>query len=187
MGSNTPERSRAGDICCTAFLSIKQGAMRISNNNPWITWVALTACALSGCGGGSGPPSAPSPPASIPPPTSNPPPANDPLTLQLSASTYSAAQSAGSVTISVVRSSGSSAAASVKYATSDGTAVAGTNYTGASGTVSWNDGDSAAKTFAVTLSAAPFTGSKTFNVALSNASNATVGLPANAVVTVTGS
>ena len=107
--------------------------------------------------------------------------------MQLSASTYSVAQSAGSVTIQVVRSSGSSGAASVSYATSDGTALAGTNYTAASGTLSWSSGDSAAKTFSVSLSATPFTGSKTLNVALSNASGADVGLPANAVITITGS
>jgi hypothetical protein len=97
------------------------------------------------------------------------------------------AQSAGSATISVMRSSGSSAAASVSYATSDGTAVAGMNYTAATGTLSWSNGDSATKTFAVALSATPFTGSKTFNVALSNASGANVGLPANAVITINGS
>jgi hypothetical protein len=159
----------------------KTTAMRFTN--PWITWVALGACALAGCGGGGSGTSSTTPPPSSP----APPTTNDPLTLQLSASTYSAAQSAGSVTVSVVRSSGSSAAASVQYATSDGTAAAGTNYTGASGTLSWSDGDATAKTFAVTLSSTPFTGSKTFNVVLSNATGANVGLPANAVVTINGS
>jgi hypothetical protein len=165
--------------------------MRTSRNLPWWTLAVLGACALAACGGGSGtsatapttPPSSPAPPTPAPPA----PVASEPLTLQLSATTYSAAQSAGSVTISVVRSSGSSAAASVSYATSDGTALAGTNYTAASGTLSWNDGETAAKTFAVSLSATPFSGSKTFNVALSNASGANVGLPANAVVTINGS
>ena len=37
------------------------------------------------------------------------------------------------------------------------------------------------------MSTTPFTGSKTFSVALSNASGADVGLPANAVVTINGS
>jgi hypothetical protein len=107
------------------------------------------------------------------------------LTLQLSASSYSAAQSVGNVTVMVTRS-GSSAASSIKYATSDGTAMAGTDYTAASGTLSWVSGDAAAKSFAVTLSATPFTGSKTFNIALSNPSGASIGSPANAVVTVSG-
>jgi hypothetical protein len=106
--------------------------------------------------------------------------------LQLSASTYSAVQSAGSVTITATRVSGSSGAASVKYATSDGTAAAGTNYTGTTGTLSWSDGDATAKTLAVTLSTTAFTGSKTFNVALSNASGASMGTPANALITITG-
>ena len=75
-------------------------------------------------------PERPTPPPTPTPPAPSPPPgATEPLTLQLSASTYSAAQSAGSVTISVVRSSGSSSAASVNYATSNGTAVSGTDYT----------------------------------------------------------
>jgi Calx-beta domain len=107
--------------------------------------------------------------------------------VQLSASTYSVAQSAGSVTISVVRSSGSSSAASVSYATSHGTAVSGTDYTAISGTVTWNDGDASAKSFNVAVSTTPFAGSKTFTVALSSASGTNVGLPANAVVTINGS
>jgi hypothetical protein len=107
--------------------------------------------------------------------------------VQLSASTYSVAQSAGTMTIGVVRSSGSSSAASVSYATSNGTAVSGTDYTPTSGTLSWNDGDATAKSFSVPVSKTPFAGSKTFSVALSNASGANVGLPANAVVTVNGS
>ena len=94
--------------------------------------------------------------------------------MQLSASTYSVAQSAGSVTVSVVRSSGSSSAASVSYATSNGTAVSGTDYTAKSGTLSWADGDASAKTFDVPVNTTPFAGSKTFTVALSNASGANV-------------
>jgi len=97
------------------------------------------------------------------------------------------AQSAGKVTISVVRSSGSSSAASVNYATSNGTAASGTNYTATSGKLSWNAGDAGAKSFNVAVSTTPFSGSKTFSVALSSASGANVGLPANAMVTINGS
>ena len=113
--------------------------------------------------------------------------ASQPLTVQLSASTYSVAQSAGSVAISVVRSSGSSGAASVSYATSNGTAVSGTDYTATGGTLAWSDGDAGAKTFNVPVGTTPFAGSKSFSVALSNANGANVGLPANAVVTINGS
>jgi hypothetical protein len=151
------------------------------------TLILSAAFALAACGGSGSPVSATAPPPSSPAPPASPPAATEPLTLELSATTYAAAQSAGSVTITVVRSSGSSEAASVSYATSDGTALAGKNYTTAAGTLSWSDGDAGTKTFAVALSTAPFAGSKNFSVALSNASGANVGLPANAVVTITGS
>jgi hypothetical protein len=109
-----------------------------------------------------------------------------PATLALSASTYAVVQTAGSVAVTVTRSNGSSGAASVSYATSNGTAVAGTDYTAANGTLSWTAADAASKSFVVPVSTAPFSGSKTFSVNLSNATGANVGLPANAVVTITG-
>jgi hypothetical protein len=153
----------------------------------------LTVLALSACGGGSATGTAPTPPpGSTPTPPAPPVPPGPPgapaapSTLVLSASTYAVVQTAGKVTITVTRSNGSSGAASVSYATSNGTAAAGTNYTAASGTLSWADGDATSKSFAVTVSTAPFTGSKTFSVALSSATGANVGLPANAVVTITG-
>jgi Calx-beta domain len=107
------------------------------------------------------------------------------LNVKLSASTYSVAQSAGSVAITVARS-GSSGTTSVNYATSNGTALSGTNYTAASGTLSWNDGDAGTKAFTVPLSATPFSGAKNFTVTLSSATGATLGSPASALVTITG-
>ncbi|MFL6604086.1 MAG: Calx-beta domain-containing protein [Steroidobacteraceae bacterium] len=109
-------------------------------------------------------------------------------TLQLSASSYSIAQSSGTLKVSVSRVSGSSGAISVAYATANGTALAGTDYTTAKGTLSWAAGDAAAKTFNVTISnAAPFSGSRNFKVALSNpSSTATIGSPGTATITVNG-
>jgi hypothetical protein len=105
----------------------------------------------------------------------------------LSSGSYSLAQNAGSVRVTVTRTGGSSGAASVQYATANGTAVAGTDYTPASGTVSWGSGDATSKTFSVAVSnAAPYTGSKTFNVVLANASGSTLGTPASSTVTVVG-
>jgi hypothetical protein len=153
------------------------------------TLMILTVLALSACGGGTGTGTAPTPPlGSTPTPPVPPPPTPPatPATLALSASTYAVVQTAGTVAITVTRSNGSSGAASVSYATSNGTAVAGTNYTAASGTLSWAGGDATAKTVAVTVSTAPFSGSKSFSVTLSNATGANVGLPASAVVTITG-
>jgi len=110
-------------------------------------------------------------------------------TLQLSAANYSAAQSSGSLKITVNRTGGSNGAASVTYSTKNGTAVAGTDFTGASGTLTWAAGDAAAKTFTVAISnATPFTGSKTFSVSLSSPSaGATVSSPATATVAISGS
>jgi hypothetical protein len=108
--------------------------------------------------------------------------------LQLSKSSYPVAQNAGTVPVSVNRTGGSSGAASVAYKTNNGTASAGTDFTAASGTLKWADGDTAAKTFAITVSnAAPFSGNKTFSVALSNPSAlATVSSPGTATVTIAG-
>ncbi len=109
--------------------------------------------------------------------------------VQLSASSEAVLQSAGSVTVTVNRTGGSSGAVSVSYATSNGTAVAGTNYSAASGTLNWADGDAASKTLSVAISnAAPFAGSKTFTVALSSPTGgATLATPSSATVTITGS
>ncbi len=108
--------------------------------------------------------------------------------LQLSASGYAVAQTGGAVTLTVNRIGGSSGAANVSYATVNGTASSGTDYTAGSGTLSWAAGDSASKTIVVPISnATPFTGTRAFTVALSVATGASLGSPASASVTITGS
>lgn len=72
-------------------------------------------------------------------------------TLAFSQASYSASEAAGSVTITVDRTGGTSGAASVQYATAAGTAVAGKNYTNASGTLHWADGSAAPQTFSIPL------------------------------------
>lgn len=108
--------------------------------------------------------------------------------LAFSTASYGVSQSAGTVTLTVNRSGGT-AAASVGYATANGTAVAGSDYTAKSGTLSWAAGDTAAKTVTVAVSnATPFSGSKSFSLALSNASSSAVlATPSNATVTINGS
>jgi hypothetical protein len=111
-----------------------------------------------------------------------------PGTLALSATSYVASQPASSVTIVVNRSGGSSGAVSVGYSTSNGTATAGAEYTASSGTLTWADGDAAAKSIAVPLSATAFAGSRNFTVTLSAPSgSATLGSPSSAAVSITGS
>lgn len=109
--------------------------------------------------------------------------------LQLSASSYTVSQSAGLLTVIVNRTGGSNGAASVSYSTTSGTAVAGTDFTAAGGTLNWVDGDAASKSFSVAISnAAPFSGSKTFSIALSTPSaGATISNPGSATVTISGS
>jgi hypothetical protein len=109
--------------------------------------------------------------------------------LALSAATYSVAQAAGTLTVTATRSGGTSGAVSVAYATADGTAIAGTDYTAASGTLSWAAGDSAAKTFSIAIkNTTPFTGTHSFTVTLKNVSGgAALGSPSTATATIAGS
>jgi plastocyanin len=107
-------------------------------------------------------------------------------TLAFSSSSYSVDAGAGSVTISVPRSGSSSGAVSVQYATSDGSAKAGTDYMPASGTLNWADGDAAAKSFSVTiLNNSKATSDLAVNLSLSSpAGGAALGIPSAAVLTI---
>jgi endoglucanase len=109
--------------------------------------------------------------------------------LAFAAATFTVAEATKTVTISVNRSGGSSGAVSVHYATANGSATSGANYTGTTGTLTWASGDAAAKTFAIPISnATPFTGAKTFTVALSSpTASATLGATSSATVTIDGS
>ncbi len=60
--------------------------------------------------------------------------------IQFSAAAFSVADSAGTVPIVMTRTGGSTGAVSIKLATSDGTAIAGTDYNALSGSVSFPDG-----------------------------------------------
>jgi len=108
-----------------------------------------------------------------------------PGTVQLSAATYSVNENGGTVTLTVTRTGGSSGAASVSYATSDGTATAGSDYTSKSGTLSWSDGESSSKTITVLITDdSTQEENETFTVTLSNASEAGLGSPSSATVTI---
>ena len=71
--------------------------------------------------------------------------------LSFSASSVAGTEGGSSVTITVRRSGGDAGAVGVSYASANGTATAGSDYNATSGTLSWDDGDSADKTFSVTL------------------------------------
>lgn len=87
--------------------------------------------------------------------------------------TIRVAEGDGSVTIDVARTVSSTGALSVDYATVDGSAVAGNDYQASSGTLTWADGDEASKTITITLIDDDLEeGNETFNVELSNFSDA---------------
>ncbi|MCG6538005.1 MAG: S8 family serine peptidase, partial [Syntrophales bacterium LBB04] len=107
--------------------------------------------------------------------------------IQLSTSGYTVAESGGTVTITATRTGGSAGAVSISYATSNGTAVAGSDYTSTSGTLSWADGDTANKTFTVPIINDTLDEiNETFTVTLSSPTGgATLGAPSSATVTIT--
>ena len=88
--------------------------------------LVLAACGGSSGGGGSNPPG----------------------TIQLGSTSFDVAEGAV-INIMVTRSGGSSGVASVDYATSDGTAVAGTDYPATSGTLTFADGVSGNHTISI--------------------------------------
>ncbi len=105
--------------------------------------------------------------------------------VQFSAPAYSASASAASVPLTVTRTNGTTGAVTVQYQTVDGTATAGKAYASTTGTLTWADGDSSSKTILVPLvTQAPFTGSETFAVTLSNLTgDGSLGSPSTSVVT----
>ncbi len=105
---------------------------------------------------------------------------NPPGTLQFNAASYSGNEGQN-VVVTVERAGGSYGAVSVDYATGGGTAAgsascAGADYVSTSGTLSWADGETAAKTFNVQLCADGSIGeaTETLNLTLSNSINTTI-------------
>jgi fibronectin type 3 domain-containing protein len=111
--------------------------------------------------------------------------ASTPGQVAFATSSYTVNENAGSIALTVTRSLGSDGAASVNYSTQNGTASAGTDYTSASGTLSWSDGDSAGKTITVTIiNRSGKQDNRAFTVGLSGASGAALASPYTATVTI---
>jgi uncharacterized delta-60 repeat protein len=104
-------------------------------------------------------------------------------TLQLAASSYIVNETAGYATITVVRTLGAGGTASVNFATTNASAVNGSNYRATNGTLTFVPGQLSAS-FNVPIlndgiqNPSPFY----FNVNLSSATNATLGSPGSAQV-----
>ncbi len=104
---------------------------------------------------------------------------------ELSLAGYDVAENGTSLMVTVNRVGGSAGAASVDYATADGTATAGVDYTAASGPLAFADGAITATFNVLVADNTLYEGDKTFSVALSNATGAALGAQASAVVTIT--
>jgi len=105
-------------------------------------------------------------------------------TLQLGSTTYDVTEGAV-INITVTRSGGSSGVASVDYATSDGTAVAGTDYSATSGTLTFADGVSGNQTISIPITDdGTVEPAEAFYVTLSNVSGATLGADSSATVNI---
>ncbi len=88
-------------------------------------------------------------------------------TVGFSAQQYSIDEDAGTLTVTVIRAGSSSSAATVAYATSNGTGKSGSEYTSVSGTLSFSANESS-KTFTVSVfNDSTDDGAKTFNLTLS--------------------
>jgi Leucine-rich repeat (LRR) protein len=84
-------------------------------------------------------------------------------------STVEVAENAGTVTLTVRRGSHTNGTLEVDYATADGTAGQGTDYIGATGRLTWLDGDTSNKTLTITLiDNTASEDNKTFTITLSD-------------------
>ncbi|NQT73899.1 MAG: hypothetical protein HQ553_14215 [Chloroflexi bacterium] len=106
--------------------------------------------------------------------------------ITFSSGSYTVAENvaSGTATIAVVLSGTSTQTIVVNYATSDGTATGGTDYTAVSGTLSFAAGDTS-KTFSIAINDDGIAeGSETIDLQLSNAANANLGTPSTATLTI---
>ena len=105
--------------------------------------------------------------------------------LQFSSATYNATEDAGNVIISVARVDGATGIVTVDYATSNGTASAGSDYTSTSGTLTFNQGETS-KTISIPIvNDGVFEADETVNITLSNPTGgATLGTPVTATLTI---
>jgi hypothetical protein len=111
-------------------------------------------------------------------------PANGVGVIQFDIVVYTVQDVVSGVTISAVRTGGNTGAATVAYATANGTAIAGTNYTAESGTLSWIDGEQGVKTFVVPIIQVSGDNGLNFTAGLSGVTGATLGSKTTATVTI---
>lgn len=107
-------------------------------------------------------------------------------TVQLSATSYTVAESAGAVTLTVQRTSDTNTAVGVDYATADGTATNGFKYTAVSDTLTFGAGETNKVVVVPILNNGLVDGTKNFRVILSNPNGGAIfGSRTNATVSIT--
>jgi hypothetical protein len=113
-------------------------------------------------------------------------PSSPPGTLQFTASTVTVDEYQASLTLTVSRIGGSFGVLRASYATADGTAVSGNDYTAASGTLTWANGNAASQNIVIPIvSDSTYEGLQTFTVNLSpGAGCASIGSPASVAVSI---
>jgi len=105
-------------------------------------------------------------------------------TLQFGASGYTVAESAGAVTLTVQRLNDTNTVVSVDYATTDGTATNALKYTAVSGTLAFAAGETNQTIAVPILNEGLVEDTKTFQVILSNPTNALLGTRTTATVSI---
>jgi hypothetical protein len=112
--------------------------------------------------------------------------ASDDSEAQFSTGSYTVAEKGGIATIGVTRSGSAAQPLSVDYATSNGTAIAGTNYVAASGTLTFAAGVLARSFTVAALDDGSVAPSRTVQLTLSNPSGGGLGLNHAAILTILG-
>lgn len=91
-----------------------------------------------------------------------------PTALQLGSQTYSSNESSGILPVTVVRSGGLTGTTTIGFATADGTATAGTDYTATSGTLTFAPGETSKTINIPIINDNVYEGTEIFNFLLSN-------------------
>ena len=105
-------------------------------------------------------------------------------TVQIGSATYAAGEAAGTFQVSVTRSGDAGGAATVTYATSNGTATAGADYTATTGVLSFAPGETTKSIAIQVLNDTLVEGNETINLTLSAPTGATLGTRSTATLTI---
>ncbi|MEM0895285.1 MAG: Calx-beta domain-containing protein [Verrucomicrobiota bacterium] len=103
----------------------------------------------------------------------------------LSSTSYSVEETGGNLLVTVVRGGDTDESSSVQISTTDGSAVAGVDYSSTSATLGFSAGQATATVEIPIINNTEFRGDRMFTVSLSNPSNGTaIGIPGSATVTI---